>query len=103
MNKTLRNGLGAIVGLAVAGLTFGTEGCAPAKRVYDIPRGECRQTTCGEVCYNGIQGGMINANVKGKSEPTGFPVENMLLYIDGCKLPVVDVTENLLVLQNWKD
>lgn len=104
MNKTLRQGLGAIVGLAVAGLTFGTEGCAPAKQVYDIPKGECRDTTCGEVCYEGIHSGMISAKVNGKDkDATGFPVENMLIYVRGCELPVVDVDEDLLVVKNWSD
>jgi hypothetical protein len=99
MNKTLRKGLGAIVGLAVAGMTLGTEGCAK-KEVYDIPRGECRQTTCGEVCYNGIKGDMISADVDNRN--IGFPIENMLVYVRGCEMPVLEVNENLLVLKNWQ-
>lgn len=102
MNKTTRSGLGAIVGLAVAGLTFGTEGCE-GKRVYDIPREECRQTTCGEVCYEGLHSGMISAKVNGKNkDATGFPVENGLIYAMKCELPVVDVTNDLLIVKNWE-
>mgnify|MGYP001559206668 CR=1 FL=1 len=103
MNKTLRNGLGAIVGLAVAGLTLGTNGCTPAKHIYDIPTGECRNTTCGEVCYEGIHGNMISAKINGKDKPsTGFPIANRLLYIRGCEMPVNYVSDDLLVVQNWQ-
>ncbi|MFA5888415.1 MAG: hypothetical protein WC852_06930 [Candidatus Nanoarchaeia archaeon] len=100
MNKTTRKGLGAIVGLVVAGLALGTEGCAPAKQVYDIPRGECRQTTCGEVCYNGIMEGMINADIEERN--MGFPLVNRLVYVKGCEMPVLQVNEDLLVIKNWQ-
>lgn len=102
MNKTTRNGLGAIVGLAVASLTFGIDGCE-GKHVYDIPRGECRQTSCGEVCYGGLHGEMISAKINGKDKPsTGFPIANRILYVRGCELPVVNVTDDLLVVKNWE-
>jgi len=86
-------------------LVLGTAalGFAAKKEVYDIPKGECRQTSCGEVCYNGIQGGFISAKVNGKNkDPTGFPIENMLIYVRGCELPVIDVTNDLLVTKNWQ-
>lgn len=102
MNKITRNGLGAIVGLAVAGLTLGsTEGCSGRKEVYDILNGQCRNTSCGEVCYNGVSSGMIHTKIDGKY--IGFPIENSELNIEECKLPIVDVTDDLLVIKNWSD
>lgn len=100
MNKTLRNGLGAIVGLGIASISIGTESCAEKKEVYDILNGKCRQTSCGEVCYEGLHGEMIHAKIDRKYK--GFPVENIEINIGECKLPVVDVTDDMLVLKNWE-
>ncbi|MFH1066102.1 MAG: hypothetical protein V1734_06355 [Nanoarchaeota archaeon] len=82
-------------------LVLGTAaiGCA-RKEVYDIPRGECRQTSCGEVCYNGIREGMISADIE-KSN-MGFPLVNGLVYVKGCEMPVLEVSDDLLVIKNWQ-
>lgn len=83
-------------------LVLGTAaiGCAAKKEVYDIPKGECRQTTCGEVCYNGIREGMINADIENSN--IGFPLVNRLVYVKGCEMPVLEVSEDLLVIKNWQ-
>ena len=74
--------------------------CAPAKQIYEIGNGTCEQTSCGEVCYNGIKQGMINADIEKRN--MGFPLVNRLVYVKGCEMPVLEVSEDLLVIKNWQ-
>ena len=74
--------------------------CDVKKEIYDIPKGECRQTSCGEVCYNGIRNGIINADIEKRN--MGFPLVNRLVYVKGCEMPVLEVSEDLLVIKNWQ-
>ena len=32
----------------------------------------------------------------------GFPLVNRLVYVKGCEMPVLEVSEDLLVIKNWQ-
>ena len=73
--------------------------CNTKKEIYDIPKGGCVNTSCGEVCYLGADQGNIFTRING--EFAEFPAEYRKISVEECELPVVSINNELLVLKNW--